>query len=209
MKLKIHHPRILIVLLLMIAAAASAAILLANESEDDEFPTKSLPIPAVPIATPIPLSEKDKDEAVNIVKESGVVEGINGGQDWEAARIARASLAGTEGVRVDITWSEPVESSGPWSVLHCGGTLKALAPTPWRQVTRLKVTVDMKARSVAGLAVVSEPEDVPLPVQESPSLSDTVKLYDVETGNTIYDGPFSDAPRSLEKVCAEGTYYRD
>ncbi len=208
MKLKIHHPRILVVLLLVIAAAASAAILLANEDEEDEFPTKSLPIPVAPIATPIPLSEQYKEEALNIVKESGVVEGINGGQDWEAARIARASLAGTEGVRVDITWSEPVESSGPWSVLHCSGTLKAFSTNRWRQATRLEIVVDMKARSVAGLAVISEKEDVPQPVLEPLDPGDMVKLYDVETGDIVYEGPYSNAP-PLEEVCEEGTYYRD
>ena len=207
MKLKIHHPRILIVLLLVIAAAASAAILLANQ--EDEFPTKSLPIPAVPIATPIPLSEKDKDEAVNIVKESGVVEGINGGQDWETTRIDRVSLAGSEGIAVHARWSEPVDSSGPWSVLHCDGTLRTFGTAHWRQVTRLEVVVDMKAGFVAGLAVwASVLPDVQQPVLETPDSDDTVKFYDVETDDIVYEGPLSDAP-TLEDVCAEGTYYRD
>ena len=208
MKLKIQHPRILVVLLLIIAAAASAAILLANEDKEDEFPTKSLPIPAVPIATPIPLSEKDKDEAVNIVKESGVVEGINGGQDWETTRIVRTSLAGSEGIALHVRWSEPVESSGPWPLIRCSGTLKMFSTARWSQVTELRVTVDMKARSVEGLGVIGERDDIPQPILESPSIGETVKLYDVETGNIVYDGPSSDVP-SLKEICAEGTYYHD
>ena len=50
MKLKVHHPRILIVLLLMIGALSSTAIILAQQEE--EFPTKVLPLPTARDATP-------------------------------------------------------------------------------------------------------------------------------------------------------------
>ncbi len=206
MKLKIHNPRILVVLLLMIGALATSAILLANQ-EDDEFPTKSLSIPTAPIANSI--SDQYQKEAINVVKDSGVVETINGDQEWKATRVLPTKLAGTEAVAVNVTWSNPVESTGPWSVLHCSNTLKAFTTAPWRQVKRLEVTVNMKTRSVVGLAVISEKEeDVPLPVMESLDADDKVKLLDVKTGDIVYEGPVSGAPR-LEEVCAEGTYYRD
>ncbi len=209
MKLKIQHPRILVVLLLIIAAAASAAILLANEDEEDEFPAKSLPIPAVPIPTPTPLPEQYKEEALNIVKESGVVEGINGGQDWEVTGTFRAELAGSEAVSIHVAWSEPVESTGPWSVISCSGTLKSFSEERWSQVTRLRVKVDMKARSVVGVGVWrSSLPDVLQPVQGSLDPGDTVGLYNVETGDVLYEGPFSDIPLVTE-VCAEGTYEND
>ena len=208
MKLKIHHPRILIVLLLVIVAAASAAILLANEeeSEEDEFPTKSIAIPAVPIPTPTPFPEQYKEEAVNIVKESGVVENINGGQDWEVTGIFRAKLAGTEGVSIHVAWSEPVESTGPWSIIQCEGTLRSVSTTPWSQVDLLRVKVDMKAKSVVGVGVwASVLPDVHQPVMGIVGPGDGVTLYDVESGDIVYDGPYSDIP-TVDEVCEEGTY---
>ncbi len=209
MKLKIQHPRILIVLLLVIAAAASATILLANESEDDEFPTKSLPIPAAPIVTPTPLPEQYKEEALNIVKESGVVEDINGGQDWEVTGIFRAELAGSEGVSIHVAWSEPVESTGPWSIIHCSGTLRSVTTDPWSQVKLLRVKVDMKAKSVVGVGVwASVLPDVQQPVMGTPDPGAMLKEYDVETGEIVYEGLYSDAPQ-LEDSCAEGTYESD
>ena len=207
MKLKIQHPRILVVLLLIIAAVASAAILLANE--EDEFPTKSLPIPDVPISSPPPLSEQTKDESVNIVKDSGVVEDINGGQDWEVTGIFRAELAGTEAVSIHVAWSEPVESSGPWSIIHCSGTLRSVTTEPWSQVKLLRVKVDMKAKSVVGVGVwASVLPDVQQPVMGTPDPGAMLKEYDVETGEIVYEGLYSDAP-PLEDLCAEGTYESD
>ena len=207
MKLKIHHPRILVVLLMMIAAAASAAILLANEeNKEDEFPTKSLPIPVVPIATSTPLPELYKEEALTVVKDSGVVESINGDQDWEVTGIFPSELAGTEAVRVQVVWNEPIESTGPWLVIHCDGTLRSLSTEPWSHVDTLVVDVDMVAKSVVGVGVwVSPLPDVSLPVMGIEDPNDSVTYYNVETGNVVYDGPYSDIP-TFDKVCEEGTY---
>ena len=203
MKLKIHHPRILVVLLLMIAALSSSAILLANQGE--ELPTKSLSIPTGPITTT--LSKEDREDAIRIVKTSGVVESINGNQNWEADLVLSTKIAGTEGVRLEALWSEPVESSGPWSLMHCRGTLKTFTRERWSQVKRLVVFVDMEAESVAGFGVTSQKEDVPQPIYDMDT-DETVKLYDVETGDIIYEGSPSDAP-AKDELCAEGTFYRD
>ena len=94
MKLKIHHPRILVALLLVIGAVASAAILLADQRE--EVPTNSLSIPTAPISTT--LSKQDQEDAISIVKTSGVVESINGGQGWEPELVSRTKIAGREGI---------------------------------------------------------------------------------------------------------------
>ena len=204
MKLKVHHPRILIVLLLMIGALSSTAIILAQQEE--ELPTRVLPLPTAP--TPPPLSEQDREDAVAIVKRSGVVESINQGQDWEPENIYRAKIKGTEGILLEPKWSRPVESSGPWSVLHCSGTIKAFTTESWSQVTRLVVWVDMEHRSVAGFGVTSEPEDEPRPILDPPDAGESLKLYDQETGEILYDGTGSDAPNESE-ICEEGTYYVD
>ena len=204
MKLKVHHPRILIVLLLMIGALSSTAIILAQQEE--ELPTRVLPLPTAP--TPPPLSEQDREDAVAIVKRSGVVESINQGQDWEPENIYRAKIKGTEGILLEPKWSRPVESSGPWSVLHCSGTIKAFTTESWSQVTRLVVWVDMEHRSVAGFGVTSEPEDEPRPILDPPDAGESLKLYDQETGEILYEGAGHAAPNESE-ICEEGTYYLD
>ena len=204
MKLKIHHPRILVVLLLVIEAVASAAILLADQGE--KVPTNSLPIPAAPISTT--LSKQDQEDAISIVKTSGVVESINGGQGWEPELVSRTKITGREGIVLEAKWSNPVESSGPWSLMHCSGTLKMFTRERWSQVTRLVIWVDMEDRAVAGLGVTSEPEDYPQPFHETISPDEPIKMYDAETGEVLYDGPTSGGPMESE-VCEEGTYYRD
>ena len=203
MKLKIYHPSILVVLLMMIAALSSSAILLANQGE--ELPTKSLSIPTAPITTT--LSKEEREDAIRIVKTSGVVESINGNQNWEADWVLSTKIAGTEGVRLEALWSEPVESSGPWSLMPCNGTLKTFTKERWSQIRRLVVFVDMEAEAVAGYGVTSQKEDVPQPTYDLDP-DETVKLYDVETGDIIYEGSPSDVP-SKEEVCADGTFYRD
>ena len=203
-KLKIHHPRILIVLLLVIGALSSTAILLAQQGE--ESPSRSLPLPPAPTTTP--LSEQDREDAIAIVKRSGVVESINQWQDWEPENIDRAKIKGTEGIRLEPKWSRPVESSGPWSLLHCSGTVRSFTRGNWSQVTRLVVWVDMEDRSVAGFGVTSEPEDEPRPVPPTRDPDESLKIYDQETGEILYEGAVSAAPKESE-ICEEGTYYVD
>ena len=101
-----------------------------------------------------------------------------------------------------------MESSGPWSLIHCSGTLKMFTMERWSQVTRLVVWVDMEDRAVAGLGVTSEPEDDPKPFYETPGPDEPIKMYDAETGEILYDGPTSGGPMESE-VCEEGTYYVD
>ena len=205
MKLKIHHPRILIVLLLIIGALSSTAIILAQQEE--EFPTRSLPIPTGPTTTP--LSKQDKEDVIAIVKRSGVVEIINQGQAWEPENIYRSKIAGTEGVRLEAIWSNPIESSGPWSLMHCSGTVRAFTRESWSQVTRLVLWVDMEDRSVAGFGVTSRPEDEPRPISpQTLGPGDSLKIYDQKTGEILYEGAESAAPKESE-ICEEGTYYVD
>ena len=205
MKLKVHHPRILAVLLLMIGALASAALLLADQGE--ELPIRFLPITTAPATTP--LSEQDREDAIAIVKGSGVVETISQGQNWEPEKIYRSKIAGTEGVRLEATWSDPVESSGPWTFLHCSGTVKAFTRDSWSQVTRLVVWVDMEDRSVAGLGVTSRPEDELQPISPTPGPGGSLKIYDQQTGEILHDAATGSAAPKESEICAEGTYYTD
>ena len=158
---------------------------------------------------PVDMTEQEQEDVVNIVRASGVVERINGGQEWGPGRLAWSSLAGTTAGGLDVVWREPVDSSGPWSLIHCSGTIKVSSVENWRKITRLILwVVDMEAKVVAGFGVMSRKEDVPQPVLEPLEPDRKVNVYDVETGDIIYEGSRYNMP-PLQAICAEGTYYRD
>ena len=157
------------------------------------------------------LTDEEEQNAAAIVRESGVVERINSGQDWEADfEVSRRanSLAATRGVRVEVVWKGPVDSAGPWALVHCGGTRKVVHKQPWSQITRLVTWVDLEGRSVVGYGVTSEPEDIPLPTMGPTNWFSLLKVYDVESGKLLMVAPPLLIPTDWV-LCPPGTYYRD
>ena len=145
---------------------------------------------------------------MNIVRVSGVVERINGGQEWEPGQISRADLAGALGVSVEAVWREPVENSGPWHVIHCEGTRRSVVPESWSQITRIKVIVRLEHPShVAGYTVVkgSGEGSAVLEVSEPPV---PPKIYDVETGEVLFRSTSGVSPTE-DEVCPPGTIERN
>ncbi len=204
MQFKIHHPRILLVLLMVIGAVTASAVLLADRGGSE--PVRSVEIPAAPLKPP---TEKQKQDAIDIAKASGIVEQINGGQDWTVEHIYWVELAGTEAIGFEIKWQEPVDSQGPWTLFHCTGTRKVVTPVDWSGITRLTVYVDMNSQSVAGHAVMSDENDKHQPVMGSGHLDSVAKVYDIESGEILYDGLFKDFTSSLRQMCPPGTYDGD
>ena len=157
------------------------------------------------------LTDEEEQNAAAIVRESGVVEQINNGQDWEAdfqgSRRAN-SLAGTRGVRVEVVWKDPVDSAGPWALVHCGGTRKVAHKQLWSQITRLVTWVDLEGRSVVGYGVTSEREDIPQPTMGPINWFSWLKVYDVESGDLLMVAPPFLIPTDWV-LCPPGTYYRD
>ena len=154
MKFKIHHPKLLVVVLLLIIGLTSTAVLLAgcqgnSSSEPPVFP--EMPINAQ-------LTEPDKQEAVDIARNSGIVRDINGDQDWEATEIYRHKIEGAEGIRIIAKWETPVMSDGPWELVRCQGSRKLAVSSQVSNITLLAVYVDMGTREVVGYGV-STPDD--------------------------------------------------
>ena len=174
-------------------------------------PTVSrMPKPTRPMP---PLAAGQKDNAVHMVESSGVVETINGGQEWETGRIARADLAGALGVSVEVEWMEPVESSGPWYLIHCEGIRKSVTSETWRNITRLEVIVDLLQRQVrvspvAGYTVIEgggeatavrNPDETPSPPT----------IREVETGEILWKSISGRRFPTEEEVCPPGTINRN
>ena len=138
------------------------------------------------------LTGQQKQEAEQIIRASGVVELVNGGQGWDADwRVLRRanSIPGTQGVRVEVFWERPVDSSGPWSLVKCRGTRKISHTQKWGHITRLVTWVDLGTKSVVGYGVTSEPEDDPEATMGTLNLLGIVSLYDVQTGKRLITGP--------------------
>ena len=178
-------------------------------------PRERIETASVPVGDPPtlerkpPLTMQEKEDASRIVQVSGIVERINGGQGWMATRVYRTIIAGRDGIQFDAIWDEPVDSAGPWTLLQCTGTLRVESSARWRDVTRLVIWVDTQEDSVAGYAVISEPEDVLQPaIDNAQSLTDIIRAYSTLTGRLLYVGPSAlSPPRAI--LCESGTYYRD
>ena len=205
MKFRIHRPWILVTLLAVIGTVTAAAVLLANNGMTS--PAQAVNVPAPGVSTQ--LTEEEKEKAVRIASESGVVKTINNDQDWKAEFFASTKLDGTEGAILEAVWQDPVESSGPWMPIHCSGTRKGYETSRWTNVTRLVVFVDMENESVAGYGVTSSIwDDDPQPVLEAADSNESVKIYDVKSGDIVYEGTYGDAP-TKDEFCPPGTYTKD
>ena len=157
------------------------------------------------------LTDRQKQEAEEIIRASGIVELVNGGQGWDADwRTLRSanSIPGTKGVTVEVFCERPVDGSGPWSLVKCRGTRKISHNQKWSHVSRLVTWVDLEAKSVVGYGVTSEPEDDPAAKMGSPNLLGIARLYDVQTGKRLTTAPVALVPPE-PLACPPGTHYWD
>ena len=154
------------------------------------------------------LTDLQKQETEQIIRDSGVVELVNGGQgwdaDWRALRRAN-SIPGTEGVTVEVFWERPVDGSGPWSLVKCRGTRKISHKQKWSHITRLVTWVDLDAKSVVGYGVTSGWDDDPAAKMGTPNLLGIARLYDVQRGKRLITGPMLLIPPEFVS-CPPATY---
>ena len=66
-------------------------------------------------------TEEEMQAGAKILRESGIVERINGGQEWEPLHRSSGYIwqKGTRRLRVEAKWAEPLSHSGPWSWTAC------------------------------------------------------------------------------------------
>ena len=202
MKFKIHHPKLLVVVLLLIIGLTSTAVLLAgcqgnSSSEPPVFP--EMPINAQ-------LTEPDKQEAVDIARNSGIVRDINGDQDWEATEIYRHKIEGAEEIRIIAKWETPVMSDGPWELVRCQGSRKLAVSSQVSNITLLAVYVDMGTREVVGYGVSTPDDEEPglrgnvNPVFSPRDGDAIVQVYDYKSGEKVYDGK----RENMGRICPFG-----
>ncbi len=204
MKLRIHHPRILLVLLMMIGAITATAVLSAEQGREPEaHPVRLTKAPTKP-----PLTEEQKAEAVEIVRKSGIVEKFNGNQSWIPVKFGRAKLPTSWGVGFSAEWEEPADHLGPWSILQCSLTRRVAATVDWSGFTVLALTVDTTNEAVVGYAAMDNSKDEATPVMGTEHLDAVVKVYDMETGELLIEEKARDLP-TIYELCPPGTLYLD
>ena len=196
---RIHHPRILLTLLVVIVLIGGTVVFLANQ-QDSDGSTVPLPIP-----TPSPLDEGDRQAAVDIVRQSGVVERLAGLQAWSASDFYLRPVGQTRGVYFIGTWEQPVDYSGPWlDGDNCQGTRGFEFSSLWTGITQLGIIVDLENAAVVHYmpySVARAKPDQEAPQRSNPTRvgdlgpEDQITLYDLESQRLIYEGPRKDTPQ--------------
>ena len=140
-------------------------------------------------------TEADQRRAVEIVRASGIVERINDNQSWDAM----GTLPSTNRrVVVFAEWAEPVESSGPWQWTRCEIWRQRVQVT-WRNIRYLNLFVDVAEEEVINVNPASPTHKFRLgspdwlehqPKRGRLNPFTTVKVWEIDSGNTIYRGPY-------------------
>ena len=195
MRIAIHRPKLLMAVLLVILGIGSVTVIWAEENG----------LPGVgPFAGSMPVSQQvvpdQKREATEIIEDSGIVERINGGQDWVASNGYAKDVGRTSVVRLHASWENPVVSSGTWVDVDCQGTRLIKISRQFTNVTRLTFYVDTEGDEVVGYAVSAHKSDEAGSVPADISNGTNIKVYDTETDALVYDGRYAD----LGVLCPDG-----
>ena len=199
MRPQLHHPKLLALVLLAIAAATTVGMLFASGSEEEGFTP-------IPIEEPLPtLTEDEIEKALSIIKESGVVKTINDNQDWAYELVHPRKYNGFEGAGMDVVWSDPVSSSGPWALTSCQGTRRLVTFANWSNITRLAMLVDLENEEMVTFVPMGEggADRTNEPSLQVGSQGDkSAKVYDVFTKELLFEGTKDDL--SDYKMCSDG-----
>ena len=146
------------------------------------------------IGEPLPtLTEDEIEKALSIIKESGVVKTINGDQDWTYELVHSWKYNGFEGAGMDVVWSDPVASPGPWALTGCQGTRRLVTFADWSNITRLAILVDLENEEMVTFVPMSGGGRVDEPELVLGSHGDkSAKVYDVFTGELLFEGTKDD-----------------
>ena len=88
---------------------------------------------------------EEMEAGAEILRASGIVEQINGGQEWEPVhRVSGYTWQrGTRRLDVEAKWAVPVEHSGPWSWTACDEPRRVVTRQQYSNITILEAWVDL------------------------------------------------------------------
>ncbi len=90
-------------------------------------------------------TEEEMNAGAEILRASGIVELINGGQEWEPVhRVSGYTWQrGTRRLTVEAKWAVPVEHSGPWWWTNCDEPRKVVTHQRYSNITILDAWIDL------------------------------------------------------------------
>lgn len=153
---------------------------------------------------------EEMEAGAEILRASGIVEQINGGQEWEPVhRVSGYTWQrGTRRLNVEAKWAEPVEHSGPWSWTECDEPRKIVTRQRYSNITILEAWVDLDEGRILHYDPSAWGGDDEQPVIGGVNPFGLVRVYDANTGRRLITGPkifilFQPI------LCTPGGYYRD
>ena len=153
---------------------------------------------------------EEMEAGAEILRASGIVEQINGGQEWEPVHRVFGDTwqRGTRRLIVEAKWSEPVEHSGPWSWTDCDEPRKVVTRQKWSNITILGAWIDLDQGRVLRYDPSAWDGDYEQPVIGGTNPFGLARVYDVRTGRHLITGPkILILPQPF--LCTPGGYYRD
>ena len=153
---------------------------------------------------------EEMQAGVGILRTSGIVERINGGQQWEPVHRVSGYTGqrGTRRLTVEAKWAKPVAHSGPWSWTACNEPRKVVTHQRYSNMTLLDARIDLDEGRVLGYVPSVWGDDHEQPVYGGVSPIGLVRVYDAKTGRHLITGPkILIMPRPI--LCTPGRYYRD
>ena len=140
MDIRIPHPRVLVALLAFVAIAGG--VYAATAQEDPVFqPVDAIPVgqePELPQVT-----EEESTRARDALIDSAVFSSLSRGGDWDVVTEIPHTREGEKvGVALVVELGTPADSRGPWTDLHCQGTVAQEFEFGYSGITTLGAVFD-------------------------------------------------------------------
>ena len=153
---------------------------------------------------------EEMEAGAEILRASGIVERINGGQEWEPLHRVSGYTGqrGTRRLKVEAKWAVPVEHSGPWSWTECDEPRRVVTHQRYSNITILDARIDLDEGRILDYDPSVWGDDDEQPVYGGVNRIGLVRVYDANTGRHLITGPkIIILPRPI--LCTPGRYYRD
>lgn len=153
---------------------------------------------------------QEMQAGAEILRASGIVERINGGQEWESVHhlSGYTGQRGTRRLTVEAKWAVPVAHSGPWSWTACDEPRKVVTHQRYSNITLLEAWIDLDEGRILEYGPSAWGDDDEQPVYGGVNPIGLVRVYDAKTGRHLITGPkILIMPRPI--LCTPGRYYRD
>ncbi len=155
-------------------------------------------------------TEEEKRAGAEILRKSGIVKRINGGQEWEPVHRISGYTAqtGNRKLSVEAVWVTPAVHSGPWSWTECDDPRKVVLKQSWSNITRLKARIDLDEGRILHYSPSVWGPDDEQPVIGPLNPIGLVRVYNARTSEHLITGPkIFIMPSPI--LCTPGRYYRD